>query len=67
MPHHVSHDPETAFRILEVAVLDTGFDDIQGCGDDQRGRGTGDRGHEVLEPAGFVVVFEMVDELFCKG
>lgn len=28
VPHHVPHDPETAFRVIEVSVLYPGFDDI---------------------------------------
>lgn len=60
---HVCHDAHAALGVVEVAVLDTGLDDIEGSGDDERGGGTGNGGDEVLEPAGLVVVFEVEDVL----
>lgn len=29
--HHASHDSETTFWVLKVAVLNSGLDDIKGC------------------------------------
>ncbi len=40
--HHVGDDPEAGLGVLEVAVLDTGLDHIEGCGDNERGAGTAD-------------------------
>lgn len=56
---HVRQDPEAAFRVVEVSVLDTGLDDIEGCRDDKRGGRASNRGDKVLEPGGLVVVLEM--------
>lgn len=47
--------------MLEVAVLDTGLDHIQGGGDNQRGASTAYRGDKVLRPASLIVVCEGVD------
>lgn len=38
---HVGQDPETALRVLEVAVLNTSLDYVQRRRDDQRSRGAG--------------------------
>lgn len=59
--HHVGDDPEAGLGVLEVAVLDTGLDHVQGSGDDQRGASTAHGGDEVLGPGGGVVVLEFVD------
>lgn len=59
--HHVGDDSEAGLGVLEVAVLDTGLDHIEGCGDDERGAGTAHRGDKVLGPGGLVVVLEGVD------
>lgn len=64
---HVGQDAETALGVLKVAVLNTGLDDIEGSGDDEGGRGTGDGGDKVLEPGGLVVVIELEEELLGKG
>ena len=61
MLHHVGNNPETALGVLEVLVLDSGLDDVEGSGDDERSTGTGDRGNEVLRPGSGVVVGELVE------
>jgi len=48
--HHTRHNPETGFGVLEVAVLNSGLDDIKGCGNDQRCTGACDRSNKVLGP-----------------
>ena len=58
---HVGDDTETRLLGLEVAVLDTGLDDIERSRDDERSRGTGDGRDKVLEPGGAVVVGELVE------
>lgn len=64
---HVAQDPEAALGVLEVSVLDSGLDDIERGRDDERGRGTSNRGHEVLEPAGLVVVLEVEQVLLSES
>lgn len=64
---HVGHDTHAALGVVEVAVLDTGLDDIEGSGDDKRGGGTGNGGDEVLEPAGLVVIGEVEEVLLGEG
>jgi hypothetical protein len=59
--HHVGDDPEAGLGVLEVAVLDTGLDHVQGSGDDERGASTAHGGDEVLGPRSGVVVLEVVD------
>lgn len=39
---HRGDDLEARFGVLEVAVLDTGLDDIEGSGHDQRSASTAD-------------------------
>lgn len=58
---HVGDDTETRLLGLEVAVLDTGLDDIERSRDDERCRGTSNGCDEVLEPGGTVVVGELVE------
>ena len=53
--------------MIEVAVLDAGLDDVEGRGDDQRGRGAADGGDEVLRPRRRVVVVEPEDLLLGEG
>ena len=60
---HVGHNPEARFRVVKVAVLDTGLNHVQGSRDNQRGTGTADRGDKVLSPRGRVVVLQGVDVL----
>lgn len=64
---HVGQDSEATLGVVKVAVLDSGLDDIERSGDDKRGRGTSNRGNEVLEPAGLVVVLEVEEVLLGKG
>lgn len=64
---HVGEDAEAALGVLKVAVLDAGLDDVEGRRDDERGRGAGDGGDEVLEPAGLVVVVEAEQVLLGEG
>jgi len=48
--HHVGDNPDTALGILEVPVLNSGFDNVQWCRDNQGGGSTSDGGNEVLVP-----------------
>lgn len=57
---HVLDDLNTALRVLEVAVLDTGLDDIERRRDNQRGRGTRNRSDKVLQPSRLVVILKSV-------
>jgi len=67
VPGHVRQDPESALRIVKVAVLDPGLDDVQGRRHDQ-GRGcSGDGGDKVLEPRRLVVVLKPEEELLGEG
>jgi len=67
LPHHRAHNLEPRLRVLEISVLDTGFDDVEGSGDDERSRSAGDGGDEVLEVGGGVVVGEVVEIFFGEG
>lgn len=58
MLHHVSNDLESTLWVIEVLVLDTGLDDIERGRNEERSRGTSNRGDEVLEPGGLVIVFK---------
>lgn len=53
---HVGQNLEAAFGVLEVSVLDTGLDDVERSGDNERGGSTTDGRDKVLEPCGLVVV-----------
>lgn len=64
---HVGNDSESRLGVLEVAVLNTGLDHVQGSRDNQRGTGTADGSDEVLGPRGLVVVLQAVDVLLGKG
>lgn len=57
---HLGDDSEPALGVLEVPILDSGLDDVEGCGYKKRGRGTGDRGNKVLTPGCGVVVGQFV-------
>ena len=59
--HHVGDNTEAGLGVLEVAVLNTGFNHVEGSGDDEGGAGTADGGDEVLGPRSFVVVLQTVD------
>jgi hypothetical protein len=61
--HHVGHNPETAFGVLKVPVLNTRLDDIERSRDDERCAGSGDGGDKVLRPRRRVVVGEFVEVL----
>jgi len=63
---HVGENAETAFWVVEVPVLDTGLDNVQRGGDDERCRSTCNRGDEVLEPGCGVVVGQL-EEIFFGG
>ena len=63
VPGHVGQDAEAALGVVKVSVLDTGLDDVERGGHEERGRRAGDGGDEVLEPGGLVVVVEGEDEL----
>jgi hypothetical protein len=64
---HVGDDASAGLLDLEVAVLDTGLDDVERGGDNEGGGGTGDGSNEVLGPAGAVVVLEFVEVLLSGG
>lgn len=64
---HVGHNSEARLGVLEVAVLDTGLDNIQRSGDDQRSTGTGNGGNKVLTPGGLVVVGQTVNVFLGEG
>lgn len=65
--HHLGHDLETAFGVLEVPVLDSGLDDVEGSRDKKRGAGTGNRSDKILRPRSGVVVAEFVEVLLGRG
>lgn len=58
---HLGYDASAGFRVVEVAVLDTGLDYVQGSGDNQRCAGSANRCDEILGPRGRVVVLQVVD------
>ncbi|KAI6769715.1 hypothetical protein HG530_004344 [Fusarium avenaceum] len=60
---HVGQDSETTLRVFEVAVLDTGLDNIKRSRNDQRSRSTSNGSNKVLEPAGLVVVLKVEEVL----
>lgn len=64
---HVAQNSEAALGVVKVAVLDSRLDDIEGGGNDERGRGTGNGSNEVLEPSRLVVVLEVEEPLLGKG
>lgn len=64
---HVGDDASASLLDLEVAVLDTGLDDVERSGDNEGGGGTGDGSHEVLGPCSAVVVLELVEVLLGGG
>jgi hypothetical protein len=65
--HHAGNNPEAAFGVLEVPVLDTCLDDVEGRRDDERCACTTNGGDEVLRPRGRVVVGELVEVLLRRG
>lgn len=58
---HLRNNLESTLGVVEVAVLDTGLDHVEGSGNDQGGASTGDGSHKVLAPGGFVVVAQVVN------
>ena len=58
---HVGHDASPGFRVVEMTVLDTGLDHVQGSGDNERCASSANRCDEVLGPRGRVVVLQVVD------
>lgn len=64
---HLLDDAHTTLRVIKVAVLDTGLDDIQGSSNGDRGNGSSDGGTEVLEEGGLVVVLKSENPLLDKG
>lgn len=64
---HLLDNADTALRVVKVTVLDTGLDNIQGSSNSDRGNGTSDRGTEVLEESGLVVVLQAENPLLDKG
>ena len=64
MLDHLRHDAEPALGVLEIPILNASFDDVEGCGDDQRSTRTSDRGDKILHPACSVVILEFVEILF---
>jgi len=55
--NHILQNLQSRFRILEIFILNAGFDDVHGCGDSEGGYGTGHGGYGVLHPGCGVVVF----------
>ena len=63
---HVGDDLEATLSILEVAVLNTGLDNVERGGHDQRGASTSDGGDKVLRPGCGVVVLQGIEILLCS-
>jgi hypothetical protein len=61
--HHVGNNPEAAFGVLEVLVLNSGLYDVEGSRDEERGASTGNRSNKILRPRSGVVVAELVEVL----
>lgn len=61
---HVGDDAESRFVCLEVAVLNTGLDDIERGRYNQRSGCTSDGGDKVLGPGCGVVVGKLVEVFF---
>ena len=59
--HHVRHNAEARLWVLEIAVLDTSLDHIQGSRHDQRGTGTTDRCHKILRPGSRIIIPQVID------
>jgi hypothetical protein len=66
MSRHVGKNLKSALWIFEVTILDSRLDDIERSRHNQRRRGSRNRGDEVLEPGGFVVVLKAEKKLFGK-
>jgi len=64
---HAGHDSEARLGVLEITVLNAGFDDVEGRGDNQAGRCTGDGSDEVLAPGSLVVILEFEQLFFGPG
>lgn len=60
---HLGQNLESSLWVLEVLVLNTRLDDVQGRGHDQGCSRTSNRGDKVLEPRRLVVVLEL-EEIF---
>ena len=58
MLHHVLNDLESTLWVVKVLVLNAGLDDIERSGNYERSGCTSNRSNEVLEPRGFVIVFQ---------
>lgn len=56
-------DSHSADLLLEVSVLDSCLDCVQWCSDSDGCDSAGDGRNEVLSPCGFVVVFEVEEEI----
>lgn len=67
VPHHRAYNLESRLWVLEIPILDTGFDDVEGSGDDERGRSADDGSDEVLEVGGSVVISKVVEIFFGEG
>lgn len=65
--HHRAYNLKSRLRVLEISILDTGFDDIEGSGDDERSGGADDGSDEVLKVGGAVVIGEVVEVFFGEG
>jgi hypothetical protein len=61
--HHVGNNPEAAFGVLEVLVLNSRLDDVEGSRHEERGASTGNRSNKILRPRSGVVVAELVKVL----
>ena len=58
MLHHILDNLESALWVVKVLILDTRLDDIERSGNYERSGCTSNRSNEVLEPRGFVIVFQ---------
>lgn len=64
---HAGDNSEAGLLGLEVAVLDTGLDDVKGSRDDERGGSTSNGSDEVLAPGGGVVIGELEEVFLGSG
>jgi len=59
IPDHLADDTDAAFRVIKVAVLDPGLDNVQRGSDSDRGDRSADGGAKVLKERRLVVVLEL--------
>lgn len=64
VPDHAAHNPEATLWVVEVSILDTGLNNIQRSGDNQRRGGTGNGRNKILHPSGLVIILKSVQVTF---